>query len=113
MKKGVIISAIVLVCLLSLVAVPLVTIQLRLSRNQPVAQSLAEDLSVRYPAYRFTGSASYEQDVIYIQAHGVADKAARTEIHDWLAAEKARRHIEARLLLMLDVPKAEAEEFEL
>ena len=69
------------------------------ARNLSTARSVAESLTARYPAFGFTGGGGYEQPYIRITAAGVTDKAIRDEIREWLAAEKVRRGLDARIEL--------------
>jgi hypothetical protein len=81
------------------------TIALRRHRNQPAAKAIAESLASRYPNYRITGTASYEREVIYISVWGRPENATQLEIRDWLADEKHRRQLRARVSLIFVDPK--------
>jgi hypothetical protein len=99
MKKRRVISVVIMAIIVLPIALQLSIIAQRLARNQPVARSLADSLTTRFWAAKFVGSASYERDYIYITAYGVADKSAQAGIRDWLMDEKARRHLDERILL--------------
>ena len=91
--------AVVAVGVLVFLIWPIVTIQLRLSRNGATARQLVESLHSRFPSVDFRGAASYEQEVIYITVFDRVDATLRHDAEQYLRSEKADRHIEPELLL--------------
>jgi hypothetical protein len=73
--------------------VPMVSIQLRLSRNGKIARQLAESLTASFPGIRFYGAASYEKEVIYICVVNRLDEADRQEVERWVREQKAEQNI--------------------
>jgi hypothetical protein len=86
-------GALVLLGVLSFFAWPLVNIQLRLSRNGAIAAQLVESLRDRFPDADFRGTASYEQEVIYITVVGGLNKSSRQDVEQWLRRQKTERKI--------------------
>jgi hypothetical protein len=72
---------------------PLVTIQLRLSRNGAAARRLVESLHSRFPNVDFRGAASYEREVIYLTVFDHVDETIRREVEQWLRQEKIEQQI--------------------
>lgn len=85
--------ALVLAVPLVTIVYPLVSIQLRLSRNGALARSLVESLNDRFPEAVFRGGASYEREVIYITALGRLEDSRRREVEQWLRDKKAEQRI--------------------
>lgn len=89
--------------------VPLIQIQLRLSRNGAIAREVAEALQVQFPGPRYNGAASYEKETVYITVWEEVDKARRPDVERWLRAHKAERGIAPKIWLSygddgIDVP---------
>ncbi|HEY1375979.1 MAG TPA: hypothetical protein VGF55_04260 [Gemmataceae bacterium] len=99
MKKALLITGVVVAAVVVYLGLELFTIVRLQARNLDTARSLADALTARYPAFRFRGGGGYEQPYIHIVAYGVTDKAVQTEIRDWLAAEKVKRQLDARIQL--------------
>jgi hypothetical protein len=72
---------------------PLVSIQLRLSRNGRIAHQLVESLQARFPKSEFGGAASYEREIIYIQVRNRLNQGERREIETWLREQKNEQKI--------------------
>jgi hypothetical protein len=72
---------------------PIVSIQLRLSRNGAIAHRLVESLHARFPGITFQGAASYEREIIYITVVNHVDEASRRDVEQWLREEKNEQKI--------------------
>jgi hypothetical protein len=72
---------------------PLVSIQLRLSRNGAIARQLVQSLQARFPGISFGGAASYESEVIYIHVADRVDEPTRRDIEQWLRGQKTEQKI--------------------
>jgi hypothetical protein len=71
----------------------LVTIQIRLSRNVPIARGLAASLQAQFPGITARGAASYESERIYITVVSGLDPRSRHEVEQWLCRQKEEQKI--------------------
>lgn len=92
-------GALVVLALFGGLVWPLVSIQLRLSRNGAIAARLVESLRTRFPGADFRGTASYEQEVIYVSVVGDLDPASRPDVGQWLRRLKAEQGIAPEIWL--------------
>src|SRR5687768_4829612 len=81
------------------VVVQLVFIQLRLWRNWPISQTLAQSLDDSFPGVKCHGNAAYNQEVIYIGIPGKIKEEMRCEIEHWLRTRKREMNLSTRILL--------------
>jgi hypothetical protein len=75
------------------------SIYLRLSRNLPIAKELVESLNQRFPGVTFSGTASYEREVIYVTVDLGIDAKQRQEVEQWLRVPKREKAIKAEIWL--------------
>jgi hypothetical protein len=81
---------------------PLVSIQLRLSRNGKIAQQLVHSLEARFPGINFRGAANYEREVIYISVADRLDEATRLDVERWLREQKIEQKITPQIWLRFE-----------
>ena len=93
------IATTLIVALIIAITWPIVSVPLRLSRNGAIAAGLVAALHADYPGVRFRGSASYEQEVIYISVVEGSDKIDRKDLERWLREKRIDERIEPVLWL--------------
>lgn len=86
---------------LMLLVWPLVSIQLRLSRNGAIVSRLVQSLHARYPGASFRGNTSYEREAIYITIMDGLKAVNRQDLEQWLRAQKSEQRIVPTILLRL------------
>src|SRR5262249_36329362 len=88
--------------LVMLLVWPLVSIQLRLSRNGAISRQLVQSLQAQFPGVSFSGAASYEREVIYILVAGQIDEPTRRDVEQWLRGCKTEQRILPEIWLRFD-----------
>ncbi len=97
------IATTLIVALIIAITWPIVSIPLRLSRNGAIAADLVATLHADYPGVRFRGSASYEQEVIYISVVEGSDKIDRKDLERWLREKRIDDNIAPAIYLTFSV----------
>jgi len=75
--------------LLAYLAWPFVSIQLRLHRNNSIAQQLVASLSGQFPGSKIRGTAAYDREVVYVTVIGHSEEKKQKEIEDSLRRLKS------------------------
>ncbi len=87
--------AVFVILVLFVFVLPFIDIQLRLSRNGAIAAQLVESLHIKFPLANFSGTPSYEREVIYIQVGKDLDREWHPEVEQWLRKLKEEKKIKA------------------
>jgi hypothetical protein len=75
--------------LLACLAWPFVSIQLRLHRNNTIAQQLVRSLSGQFPGSKIHGAAAYDREVVYVTVIGQTEGNNQKDIEDSLRRLKS------------------------
>jgi len=76
------------------------SIPLRLYRNGHSADALVASLRIQFPEIPFNGTASYQSEVIYVQALGKIDQTKTSQIREFLDRQKALMRVSPEIRLM-------------
>jgi hypothetical protein len=88
-RLGILAAVFVIVGLLVGLAWPFVSIQLRLHRNNTIAQQLVGSLSGQFSGSDIRGAAAYDREVVYITVIGRSEENKQKDILDCLRRLKS------------------------